>query len=152
MLKYRSVMKTPTPPAGPESALEKKPKIRILVAEDDRLSREFICARLERWGYEVVVTQDGTEALTELLKEDAPRVAILDWMMPGIDGPEVCRRVRDAGKSVYLILLTAHTGRENAVESFRAGADSHMAKPCNKNELLERILFGLSSPSRKVFS
>ena len=119
------------------------PKTRILVAEDDAVSRELICARLTKWGYDVVVTQNGAEAMTELRKKDAPALAILDWMMPGMDGIEVCRRVREADRVLYIILLTARASKENVVEGLTAGADDYLIKPFDKDELHARILVGL---------
>jgi DNA-binding response OmpR family regulator len=119
------------------------PKTRILVAEDDPISREFICARLAKWGYEVIVTQNGTEAMTALRRQDAPSLAILDWMMPEMDGLEICRRVREVNRRVYLILLTARGSKENVVEGLRAGADDYLIKPFDSDELQARILVGL---------
>lgn len=118
-------------------------KTRILVAEDDPVSRELICARLGKWGYEVVVTHDGAEAMTALRTKDAPSLAILDWMMPGMDGLEICRRVREASPSVYIILLTARGRKEDIVEGLNAGADDYLIKPFDKEELHARILTGL---------
>src|SRR6187200_270204 len=74
----------PMPGAGKSAQL----KTRILVAEDDPISREVICSRLENWGYDVVVTTNGTDAMAELRNKDAPKLAVLDWMMPGMDGIE----------------------------------------------------------------
>jgi DNA-binding response OmpR family regulator len=118
-------------------------KTRILVAEDDPISRELICTRLGKWGYEVVVTQDGTEAMTALRKKEAPSLAILDWMMPGMDGLEICRRVREVNPFVYIILLTARGSKENIVEGLGAGADDYLIKPFDKDELHARIQVGL---------
>jgi DNA-binding response OmpR family regulator len=123
--------------------LDVLPKTRILVAEDDAISRVFICARLEKWGYQVIVTQNGTEAMTALRKKDAPSLAILDWMMPGMDGLEICRRVREAKRTVYIILLTARGSKENIIEGLRAGADDYLVKPFHADELHARILVGL---------
>jgi DNA-binding response OmpR family regulator len=123
--------------------LDATPKTRILVAEDDAISRGFICARLAKWGYEVVATQNGTEAMTALRSQDAPSLAILDWMMPGMDGLEICRRVREVNRRVYLILLTARGSKENVVEGLRAGADDYLTKPFDSDELQARILVGL---------
>jgi DNA-binding response OmpR family regulator len=119
------------------------PKTRILVAEDDPVSREILCALLERWGFEVIATQNGTEAMTELRKRDAPWLAILDWTMPGVDGPEICRRVRAADRLFYIILLTARGRIENVVEGLGAGADDYVIKPFDQDELHARILVGL---------
>lgn len=118
-------------------------KTRILVAEDDPISRELISTRLRKWGYEVVLTVDGSEAINALRRADAPTLAILDWMMPGMDGIEICRRVRESEKLVYIILLTARGAKENVVEGLRAGADDYLVKPFNKDELHARILVGL---------
>jgi phosphoserine phosphatase RsbU/P len=119
------------------------PKTRILVAEDDPVSREVICARLEKWGYSVIATTNGTEAMAELRKKDAPHLAILDWMMPGMDGIEICRRIREGERMLYIILLTARGTKENVVEGLTAGADDYLIKPFDKSELHARILVGL---------
>jgi DNA-binding response OmpR family regulator len=74
---------------------------------------------------------------------DAPSLAVLDWMMPGLDGLEICRRVRETKKLVYIILLTARGGKENVIEGLRAGADDYLIKPFDKDELHARILVGL---------
>jgi DNA-binding response OmpR family regulator len=118
------------------------PKPRILVAEDDPVSRELICARLDKWGYEVIVTKDGTEAMMVLRKKDAPTLAILDWMMPGLDGLEICRRSREVDRLLYIILLTARGSKEHMLEGLRAGADDYLVKPFDKDELHARILVG----------
>jgi len=119
------------------------PKTRILVAEDEAVSRNLICTRLAKCGYEVVATQDGMEAMTALRKKDAPSLAVLDWMMPGMDGLEVCRRVREVDRALYIILLTTRGSKENVVEGLGAGADDYLIKPFNKDELHARILVGL---------
>lgn len=129
----------PRPKAQQDAAL----KTRILVAEDDAVSRELICTRLRNWGYEVVVTRDGTEAMTALRRKDAPSLAILDWMMPGMDGVEICRRIREADRVLYIILLTARASKENVVEGLGAGADDYLIKPFDKEELHARILVGM---------
>jgi DNA-binding response OmpR family regulator len=118
-------------------------KARILVAEDDPVSRTLISSRLTKWGYDVVITNDGAEAMTVLRRSDAPSLAILDWSMPEVDGLEICRRVREAEKMVYIILLTAHGSKENIIEGLRAGADDYLVKPFHAEELQARILVGL---------
>ena len=118
-------------------------KTRILVAEDDPISRELICARLAKWGYDVIVAENGSDAMTALRAKDAPSLAILDWMMPGMDGLEICRRVREVNRMVYLVLLTARGSKENVVEGLRAGADDYLIKPFDKEELHARLLVGL---------
>jgi DNA-binding response OmpR family regulator len=130
----------PEPRIGGESTT---PKPRILVAEDDVISRELICTRLEKWGYEVISTDNGMEAMMALRKKDAPTLAIMDWMMPGMDGLEICRRVREVDRVLYIILLTARGSKANLLEGLRAGADDYLVKPFDKDELHARILVGL---------
>ena len=103
----------------------------------------MISVRLNKWGYEVVLAHDGAEAMTALRRLDAPTVAILDWTMPGMDGLEVCRRMREASRVIYIILLTARGSKENLIEGLRAGADDYLVKPFDKDELHARILVGL---------
>ncbi len=119
--------------------------MRILIAEDEPVSRLVLSTFLKGWGHEVVVAGDGLEARRLLSEEGAPPVAILDWMMPGIDGVEVCRRVRAEAKGprAYLILLTAKGGKADAVEALEAGADDFLAKPFDRNELKARLHAGL---------
>lgn len=118
-------------------------KARILVAEDDPVSRHLISTRLEKWGYDAVITNDGAEAMAVLRRHNAPSVAILDWSMPKMDGLEICRRLREAEKMVYIILLTARGSKENIIEGLRAGADDYLVKPFHAKELHARILVGL---------
>jgi DNA-binding response OmpR family regulator len=126
------------------------PKARILVAEDDAVSRNLICTWLEKWGYEVIATQNGTEAIMALRKKDAPSLAILDWMMPGMDGLEICRRIREVDRLLYVIMLTARGTKENLVEGLGAGADDYLIKPFDKNELQARIHVGLRAIASKA--
>jgi DNA-binding response OmpR family regulator len=117
-------------------------KMRILIAEDDPVSREVLALRLNQWGYEVTVTRDGAAALAELRKPDAPMLAVLDWMMPEISGVEICQRMRETNKTVYIILLTARSRTEDIVEALQAGADDYLVKPFEKDELHARIRVG----------
>jgi DNA-binding response OmpR family regulator len=126
-----------------ELPAEAPSKARILVAEDDAVSRTLISSRLQKWGYNVVVTNDGAEAMAVLRGRDAPSLAILDWSMPGMDGLEICRRLREVDKRIYIILLTAHGSKENMIEGLRAGADDYLVKPFHAEELQARILVGL---------
>jgi len=91
--------------------------MRILIAEDDAASRLLLTRVLVKWGYEVTATKDGVEAWVELQTKDAPHLAILDWMMPGMDGVDVCRRVRalETLQPPYIILLTALGDKESVV-------------------------------------
>ncbi len=135
---------SPSPPSDHiEWSIAGGSKTTILVAEDDPVSRELISTRVAKWGYNVVVTKDGAEAMTILRDNGGPSLAILDWMMPEIDGLEICRRVRETKKMVYIILLTARGAKENVIEGLRAGADDYLIKPFDKDELHARILVGL---------
>ena len=118
--------------------------MRILIAEDDPVSRRLLKARLEKWGYEVVVTTDGEEALAVLLGNDAPSMAIVDWMMPKADGVTVCQRVREEKPKpyTYFVLLTAKGATDDLVAGMRAGADDYVVKPFDAHELNVRIRAG----------
>jgi diguanylate cyclase (GGDEF)-like protein/PAS domain S-box-containing protein len=118
--------------------------MRILIAEDEAISRRMLESTLTKWGYEVVVAADGAEAWSVLQNEDAPALAILDVMMPGIDGIEVCRNLRQMPQHVpvYVILLTAKSAQENIVAGLEAGADDYIAKPFHSDELRARIEVG----------
>jgi two-component system cell cycle response regulator len=117
--------------------------VRVLIAEDDPVSCRILALTLEKWGYEVVVTRDGEEAWDALKRQDAPNLALLDWMMPDIDGAEICRRVRAQREwdqpYIYLILLTAKGQKEDIVEGMSAGADDYIAKPFDSGELWVRL-------------
>lgn len=118
--------------------------MRILIAEDDPVSCRVLTANLKAWGHEVVVTNNGSDALAALQKEDAPLMAILDWMMPGLDGVEVCRRLRNQSDAapIYIILLTSLNRKEDLIEGLEAGADDYLTKPFDRNELRMRVRAG----------
>jgi two-component system cell cycle response regulator len=118
--------------------------VRILIAEDDVTSRLLLKRVLESWGYEVTVTKDGAEAWQALQAEDAPRLAILDWMMPEMDGVDVCRRVRarETLRPPYIILLTAIEDKKGVVTGLGAGADDYVGKPYDPDELHARLEVG----------
>lgn len=120
--------------------------MRVLIAEDDVTSRTFLEAVLKKWQYETVSCSDGNEAWAALQLPDAPQLAILDWMMPGMDGVEVCRRLRGrpAGEEryVYVILLTSKTSKHDTVRGIEAGADDYIAKPFDPQELQVRLRAG----------
>ena len=118
--------------------------MKVLVAEDDATSRRMLEALLRRWEYEPVITCDGNEAWEALNAPDAPRIAILDWMMPGLDGAEICRRARNEEdlQSAYLILLTVRGQSEDIVKGLEAGADDYVTKPFERNELRARLAVG----------
>jgi DNA-binding response OmpR family regulator len=118
--------------------------MRILIAEDSLVSRRLLQSLLAKWGYDVVTTVDGREAWEALQQEDAPHVAILDWMMPEMDGVEVCRRARMAGiKPLYILLLTARENTEDIINGLQAGADDYVTKPFEPSELHARIGVGV---------
>ncbi len=118
--------------------------MRILIAEDDNTSRLVLESVLRKAGHEVISTTDGAMALKELQKPEAPRLAILDWMMPEMDGIDVCRRVRamDKGERVYILMLTALGNKSDIVSGLDAGANDYLTKPFNNEELRARIRVG----------
>jgi two-component system, cell cycle response regulator len=118
--------------------------MRILVADDDRVSRLLMQGILQRNGYEVILAEDGLSACRELTNPDSPRLALIDWMMPELDGPGVCREVRRRRHDsyVYIALLTAKQGNADIVEGLEAGADDYLTKPCHPAELKARLLTG----------
>jgi DNA-binding response OmpR family regulator len=119
--------------------------MRILIAEADPASRLSLEANLRRWGHEVVTTCDGVAALEVMQTGTAPQLAILDWMMPGLDGPEVCRRIRSQTSAdlVYLILLTARTAKADIVLGLESGANDYVTKPFDRDELRARLNTGI---------
>jgi phosphoserine phosphatase RsbU/P len=118
--------------------------MRILIAEDDRTSRMLLSAVLRKTGYEVVETVNGAEAWELLQKPDAPMLAILDWMMPEMDGLEVVRRVRaaESNRSPYLIMLTARGEKSDLISGLGAGANDYLCKPFDPGELRARVEVG----------
>ena len=119
-------------------------KMRILIADDSIVSRHLLDATLRRWGYDVNVASDGIEAWNELQKEDAPNLVILDWVMPGLTGPEVCHLVRKQNREpyTYLLLLTSKSLKEDLIEGMEAGADDYITKPFDQHELKVRLRAG----------
>ncbi len=124
--------------------VERDKKIRLLIAEDDRISRRILEAHLTKWGYRFETVVDGAAAWERLRSKNAPRLAILDWAMPKMDGAEICKRVRRLTTSAptYIILLTARTDREEIVEGLTAGADDYILKPFKGDELHARLEVG----------
>ncbi len=127
--------------------------MRILIADDSIVSRHLLDASLRKWGYEVVVACDGVEAWKVLEAPDAPKLAILDWVMPGLTGPEVCRNVREKDKGhekdkdkdayTYILLLTSKSLKEDLIEGLEAGADDYITKPFDQHELKVRLDTGI---------
>lgn len=119
--------------------------MRILVAEDEPINRRLLTTKLSKWGHEVVTCEDGAEAWDLLQKEDAPELVILDWMMPGMSGPDICRALRKLMRQpyTYVILLTAKNRPEDIVGGLDAGADDYIIKPFDPHELRVRIRAGV---------
>jgi two-component system cell cycle response regulator len=120
------------------------PPMRVLVAEDNPVFQSMLCNILEKWGYTAISVRDGETAWSILQSDEPPRLAILDWMMPGLDGVEVCRRVRESGREpyTYIVLLTARADSEDLVEAMDAGADDYLTKPFRNHELRVRLRAG----------
>jgi len=118
--------------------------MRILIAEDSNVSRHVLESIVSKWDYQVITTTDGNQAWEALQRADAPRMAILDWMMPGLTGPEVCKLVREKGVEpyTYILLLTSRTQKEDVIEGMTAGADDYLAKPFDQQELNVRLRAG----------
>ncbi|MDQ6786416.1 MAG: response regulator transcription factor [Acidobacteriota bacterium] len=118
--------------------------MQILIAEDDPISCRMLQFTLKNWAYDVIVTENGYDALKAFEAEDAPPLAILDVMMPGIDGMEVCRRVRQIERQIppFIILLTAKDRKEDVIDGIQAGANDYLTKPFNREELRVRLAVG----------
>ncbi len=118
--------------------------MRILIAEDDAVSRALLERTLLRAGYEVIAVEDGAGALAELAKKDAPRLALLDWIMPEKDGVEVCREMRKRTEQpyAYLILLSSRESKQDIVAGLESGADDYLTKPFDAHELKARLRTG----------
>ncbi len=118
--------------------------MKILVADDDAVSRRVLESMLVKWGYEVITASDGAEAWEVLQGPDAPQLAILDWMMPNMDGPDVCQKVRGRPEIpyVYILLLTGRNLERDLIEGLEAGADDYLTKPFSAQELKVRLFSG----------
>jgi diguanylate cyclase (GGDEF)-like protein len=118
--------------------------MRILIAEDDPVSLQILELTLKNWGYDVVVARDGCEALQFIESDETPKMLILDWMMPGLDGPDICRHMRSNPKTSgnYVLLLTARGECRDLVEGLEAGADDYVSKPFVADELKARLQVG----------
>jgi two-component system cell cycle response regulator len=118
--------------------------VKILIADDEALSRRLLEKTLERAGYEVTAVEDGRLAVERLSKPDGPRLALLDWVMPELDGPGVCREVRKLQEQayVYMVLLTSKESKEDIVTGLESGADDYLTKPFNAEELKARLRTG----------
>ncbi len=118
--------------------------MKVLIADDSATSRAMLRKSLVKWGYEVVMAEDGAEALEILERQDAPPMAILDWVMPHLTGPEVCKKVRETRREpyTYILLLTSKNSKDETVEGLEAGADDYIVKPFDQQELSVRLRAG----------
>jgi DNA-binding response OmpR family regulator len=118
--------------------------MRALIAEDNSTTRFLLESTLTEWGYEVTATRDGAEAWRELQRERAPELILLDWKMPGMDGIEVCRRLRQlpAARTAHVILVTARGSKDDVVAGLEAGANDYITKPFEPSELRARLQAG----------
>ena len=119
--------------------------MKILLADDEPVSRRMLQGLLTKWGYEAITAEDGDAAWKILRSPEAPRMALLDWMMPGQNGVDVCRALRKLRPEpyTYILLLTAKDTAESVVEGLESGADDYLIKPFNPQELKARIRVGL---------
>src|SRR5271170_5917646 len=123
---------------------ELKPKKRVLIAEDDPVSCHLLKSFLLKWDYDVAVVTDGMAALKILEGDDTPRLAVLDWMMPGMEGVQICQRIRERKNRpyVYLLLLTARNEKQDVLRGLELGADDYLTKPFDSEELHARLMVG----------
>ncbi len=118
--------------------------MKILIAEDDYFTRRMLESLLSKWGFDVISTDDGDQAWKILEQPDAPMLAILDWMMPKMEGAEICRKFRQLPHSeiTYIIMLTSKGSKNDIVEGLKAGANDYITKPFDHDELHARIQVG----------
>lgn len=126
--------------------------IPVVIAEDDPVSQKVVTAAIANGGFRTIVTSDGHEAMSALRAQTSPCVAVLDWTMPGMDGAEICRRMRDSGKSIYIIMVSARDSKEDTVRAIDNGADDYLVKPFHREELLARIRKGVRQLESQVAS
>jgi DNA-binding response OmpR family regulator len=118
--------------------------MRVLIADDDVVLRHLLKTQLERWSYEVVECVDGAQAWRELQSTSPPPIAIIDWNMPGIDGPTLCQELRERPSlsGMYVILLTSNQERKDVIAGLESGADDYITKPFDWAELRARLRIG----------
>jgi phosphoserine phosphatase RsbU/P len=127
---------------SPDSA-KQQGNIPIIVADDNDAPRLAITSALDTWGFRYTAYNSGPAAMEALRSIRGSALVILDWMMPELDGLEICRRIRDAQKPMHIILVTARGGSGNLIEGLKAGADEYLVKPFDLDELRARIQVGL---------
>jgi DNA-binding response OmpR family regulator len=118
--------------------------MKLLIADDELSTRTLLRSCVAKWGYTVIEAGDGLEAMTFLRSQDPPRIAVLDWMMPGLDGVEICSRLQDTPNEqlTYTILLTCKSDKEDAIHALDRGAHDFLSKPVHVGELQSRIAVG----------
>ncbi len=118
--------------------------MKLLIADDELSTRTLLKTCVTKWGYTVIEAGDGLEAMTVLRSQDPPRIAVLDWMMPGLDGVEICSRLQNNPNEqlTYTILLTCKTDKEDAIHALDQGAHDFISKPVHVGELHSRIAVG----------
>lgn len=119
--------------------------MRAILADDDTLHQRLLAATLTRWGFTPEVTGDGCRALELLTAADGPCLALIDWVMPGLEGPDLVRRLRELPRQhlYYVILLSAHSATDDVIAGLRAGADDYVTKPFEPDELFARLQVGV---------
>ncbi|HXM12410.1 MAG: diguanylate cyclase [Candidatus Sulfotelmatobacter sp.] len=127
-----------------ERKLDKAASNTVLIAEDDPICRRVLQSRLQNWGFRVITAEDGLQAWDILRRSDPPDLLILDWVMPGIDGPELCRRIRERRDAIspYILLVTGKDDTQDVVRGLDAGADDYLSKPFDPTELRARLQVG----------
>src|SRR5690606_37465171 len=118
--------------------------MKVLIADDEAISRRLLESSLSRWGFDAVVASDGTQASRILLAPDAPKLALLDWMMPGLDGIQLCQEIRSSKPEpyTYILLLTGKREKEDVIRGLESGADHYITKPFDPSELRVRLRTG----------
>jgi len=120
--------------------------MRVLIADDDPVYQALLEDLMAQWGHQIVLARDGAEAWEALQAPEPPNLALLDWMMPGMDGFELCRRIRDErpnGDQIYVILITGSSGGKDIIKVMVAGADDYLIKPFDPSELKVRLRAGM---------
>ncbi|MBZ5550405.1 MAG: response regulator transcription factor, partial [Acidobacteriia bacterium] len=120
-------------------------EMQVLIVEDSAVYRKLISDHLQAWGFRVTVAADGAQASAVLERPDSPKLVLLDWVLPDIEGVDLCQHIREHRSSrpyVYVILLTSKEGRQNMLQAMKAGADDYLVKPFDESELKARLMVG----------